>query len=326
MSKLKGNLKVIFGIAAGFILGSTTAVIANQTIQAIQNTEVSVCLDGEFQTFRDASTNEIQYPITYHDRTYLPLRNIADLMDIDVDYDAKNNIVILGESPEEVEKGEILEFIDKMSNIVGKDENDASLLGSIFFAWYDSIERIDNENVILLKGAKIFEVVDEITSQKINKPFAGSYVLTENDTKALKKDYSNVYEFDLFSKYAYLYNPKTDEYCLAFGDAGDTINYIKINKITKENDGKIVCECSLWDLGIDGNLASWDVYDVDYEDLVKDLEKMSKPSYRFTITIEENKNYTHSKYKVVDYKKGAESDFDIYKFLEANYEHAEWDY
>ena len=35
------------------------------------------------------------YPITYHDRTYLPLRNIAQLVDLEVDYDEVNEIAIL---------------------------------------------------------------------------------------------------------------------------------------------------------------------------------------------------------------------------------------
>ncbi len=76
---------------ASFILGSATIVGANQAIQAMQNTEIKISLNGEIQTFKDETTGEVQYPITFHNRTYLPLRNIAQLSELDVDYDANNN-------------------------------------------------------------------------------------------------------------------------------------------------------------------------------------------------------------------------------------------
>lgn len=47
------------------------------------------------QEFRDETSNEIQYPITYKDRTYLPLRTVANLVGIGVDYDSKTNTALL---------------------------------------------------------------------------------------------------------------------------------------------------------------------------------------------------------------------------------------
>ncbi len=81
--------------AASFILGSATIVGANQAIQAMQNTEIKVSLNGQVQTFKDETTGEVQYPITYHDRTYLPLRNVAQLAGVNVDYDHVSNTAIL---------------------------------------------------------------------------------------------------------------------------------------------------------------------------------------------------------------------------------------
>ena len=60
---------------------------ASQAIQALQNTEIKVSLNGEVKTFKDETTGEVQYPITYHDRTYLPIRNVANLAGLSVDYD-----------------------------------------------------------------------------------------------------------------------------------------------------------------------------------------------------------------------------------------------
>jgi hypothetical protein len=77
------------------VIGGLTVVGANQAIQAIQNTEIKVSLNGQIQEFKDELTGETQYPITYNSRTYLPLRNVAQLSGLDVDYDTASNTAIL---------------------------------------------------------------------------------------------------------------------------------------------------------------------------------------------------------------------------------------
>ena len=92
---MNNNLKVVCGTLAGFVLGGLTVVGANQAIQAIQNTDIKISLNGEVQEFKDESTGERQYPITYNDRTYLPLRNVANLAGLNVDYDNATNTALL---------------------------------------------------------------------------------------------------------------------------------------------------------------------------------------------------------------------------------------
>ena len=92
------KIKLIGCTVASFFLGSLTIVGANQAIQAIQNTEIKVSLNGQIQDFKDEATGETQYPITYNDRTYLPLRNVAQLAGLDVDYDSNTNTAILKSS------------------------------------------------------------------------------------------------------------------------------------------------------------------------------------------------------------------------------------
>ncbi len=92
---IKGNIKLIGGFLAGIMIGGATIVCANQAIQALQNTEIKVSLNGAIQTFKDETTGEVQYPITYHDRTYLPLRNVANLAGLYVDYDNNTNTALL---------------------------------------------------------------------------------------------------------------------------------------------------------------------------------------------------------------------------------------
>ena len=95
---MNNNLKVVLGTVTCIIIGGLTVVGANQAIQAIQNTEIKVSLNGQVQTFKDGTNGEIQYPITYHDRTYLPLRNVAQLAGLNVEYDNKSNEAILSSS------------------------------------------------------------------------------------------------------------------------------------------------------------------------------------------------------------------------------------
>ncbi len=106
MKKENGNFKLISGFIAGIIVASATVVGANQAIQAIQNTEIKVSLNGQVQTFKDETTNETQYPITYHDRTYLPLRNVAQLAGLNVDYDSSTNTAILNDTSKIYSTGE----------------------------------------------------------------------------------------------------------------------------------------------------------------------------------------------------------------------------
>ena len=91
----KEKAKLILTALASFALGSVTVVGANQAIKAMQNTEIKVKLDGIVQTFKDETTGETQYPITYNNRTYLPLRTVANLVGVEVDYDEKSNTAIL---------------------------------------------------------------------------------------------------------------------------------------------------------------------------------------------------------------------------------------
>ena len=85
----------MIGFAAGMILMGISFALANSEIQAILNDQIQVKLDNTIQVFRDETTNEIQYPITYHDRTYLPLRTIANLVGVAVDYDENTKTAIL---------------------------------------------------------------------------------------------------------------------------------------------------------------------------------------------------------------------------------------
>ena len=72
---MNNNLKVVLGTLAGIIIGGVSVVVANQAIQATQNTEIKISLNGQVQEFKDETTGEVQYPITYNNRTFLQYIN-----------------------------------------------------------------------------------------------------------------------------------------------------------------------------------------------------------------------------------------------------------
>jgi len=119
---MKNKNRFLIGCVVGIIIGSVTLVCANQAIQAIQNTEIKVSLNGQLQDFKDETTGEKQYPITYNNRTYLPLRNIAELMKLNVDYDGSTNTAILKENDKN--------YIDLVKEII-KMQNGLDIFQSI---------------------------------------------------------------------------------------------------------------------------------------------------------------------------------------------------
>ncbi len=122
------NFKLIGGLIAGILIGGATVVGANQAIQAIQNTEIKVSLNGQVQEFKDETTGETQYPITYHDRTYLPLRNVAQLSGLKVSYDNSSNTASLSDDYDAFRNKLYDEYIkwsyiDRFTRILSSDNN-----------------------------------------------------------------------------------------------------------------------------------------------------------------------------------------------------------
>ena len=142
---MKDNVKVILGTIAGFILGGATIVCANQAIQAMQNTEIKVNLDGQIQEFKDEKTGEPQYPITYNNRTYLPLRNVAKLSGLDVDYDASTKTAILKSNNKNVYSNANLLVQEKIRYKIANelDEKNPNFYNNNYF---DLIARADLNN------------------------------------------------------------------------------------------------------------------------------------------------------------------------------------
>ncbi|MCI8539029.1 MAG: hypothetical protein HFF18_10290 [Oscillospiraceae bacterium] len=90
--------KFILALALTLLCGITIGANASnglQTISAYLNSNVTVKLDGEAQTFLNEQGNRV-YPITYNGSTYLPVRAVAGLVGLDVEWDQATQTVLLG--------------------------------------------------------------------------------------------------------------------------------------------------------------------------------------------------------------------------------------
>lgn len=106
----------IIGLAIGLTVAGASLVLANSQIQVILNNQIKVTLNGQVQEFKDEITNETQYPITYHGRTYLPLRTVANLVGVYVDYDAESNTAKLMDNFVLYDEMAKLDFSNSLSN------------------------------------------------------------------------------------------------------------------------------------------------------------------------------------------------------------------
>ena len=90
------NKKVLVFATLLLIAVSATAVAqtVNRDVTATMRYDMNVRLDGELLTLRDANGNVIQ-PMSFDGTTYLPLRAIAEILGIDVDWDADTQTALL---------------------------------------------------------------------------------------------------------------------------------------------------------------------------------------------------------------------------------------
>ncbi len=125
---MKEKIKLILSSVAGFLIGGTCVLAGNATLNAILNKEVKIIINGTPVTITDEKTNETLYPITYNDRTYLPVRNLSNIFNKNIGYDVDENAVEIG-------------LANKVINVYDKCEivNDKADNLTIIFDYMDDI-------------------------------------------------------------------------------------------------------------------------------------------------------------------------------------------
>ena len=163
---MKNNFKIIGASIISFILGSVTIVCANQAIQAVQNTEIKVDLDGQIHEFRDEKTGEIQYPITYNNRTYLPLRNVAQLAGLYVNYDSDSKTAYLKSNDSVIYSNEDILNQEKIRQNIA---NELEKANPNFYNnnYFELVAKIDINN----DGKSEYIIIVEPNSESFNMRF-----------------------------------------------------------------------------------------------------------------------------------------------------------
>ncbi len=119
------------------------ATTSTEEIKAILNYGITIKYNGVAQSFTDAVGTRV-YPISYNGTTYLPVRAVANLFEIPVDWDGANNTVILGDDGSRVDMTKLDSKATKYSWIIrdsqelvisGSDANQVYNSGLIFDIW-----------------------------------------------------------------------------------------------------------------------------------------------------------------------------------------------
>ncbi|NLX03340.1 MAG: hypothetical protein GXY40_12565 [Syntrophomonadaceae bacterium] len=92
--------KWILMLAVVMLFAFTAGVVAAPEVQQITAklaTDFKITLNGNAWAPKDADGSDL-YPLVYKNRTYLPVRAVAEALNVKVDWDAKTSTVILGEA------------------------------------------------------------------------------------------------------------------------------------------------------------------------------------------------------------------------------------
>lgn len=110
--RILSNLGIIVLMVSCLCVGAMAAGGLEQ-IQAYLNRDITIKLDGQTQTMYDAKGNRV-YPISYNGTTYVPIRAVSNMLDIDVEWDGANKAVLLGKT------GTVKDFIEEFKPYAAK--------------------------------------------------------------------------------------------------------------------------------------------------------------------------------------------------------------
>jgi len=113
----KNKTLVIITAVCVIITLATVALAATgglEEIKAYLNHDVKIYYNGELQTMQDANGKEV-YPISYQGTTYVPIRAVSNMLDINIDWEGTTKSVFVGRSG--IEK----DFIEDFTPYSSKD-------------------------------------------------------------------------------------------------------------------------------------------------------------------------------------------------------------
>ncbi len=148
-------MNIFIGIIIGIIITGATFAASNINISAIIARDINIKYNGELQEFKDAKGTVI-YPVMVNGSTYLPVRAVAGLVDLPVNWDGKTRTVILGtpEGPDKISLFDVKHNKSVTNNFVIRDDELLEANGQTFKngmnyrMWNSSGSFIGQEDVI----------------------------------------------------------------------------------------------------------------------------------------------------------------------------------
>ena len=130
---MKKFIKATAAVLAVSALTAAGAYAAANTkeIKAYLNYDLKIKYDMQEQNLFDAEGNRV-YPISYNGTTYLPVRAIGNLFDVNVDWDGDTYSVLLGKT------GEVVDFIESF----GPSYKFNSMNGISYYGHYKSTDAL----------------------------------------------------------------------------------------------------------------------------------------------------------------------------------------
>ncbi|WP_335582725.1 stalk domain-containing protein [Paenibacillus ihbetae] len=104
MMKLKKSILTM--AVLGMTLSGAAGVYAGANLQKITaylNHSIGIQVDGKVY-----DSSKTMTPITYNNTTYLPVRAIAEVLDVPVRYDAANRQVVIGTGTDQGQSNELV--------------------------------------------------------------------------------------------------------------------------------------------------------------------------------------------------------------------------
>lgn len=214
MKKLKAKKKLILIVTIFMIFSFASGVFASsaiQTITAYLVGDLKFTLNGESWQPRDADGSQL-IPISYKNRTYLPVRAIGEALGVNIDWINATRTVVIGDEKEQppltIEELPV-NFTIKDPDIIGnvymdatyKNNTDKNIVGfNVTVLLKDS-----NETTYLCSS-------DTVLPGETSPNFEtfGPKTLNRNDIQFIK--YNITIANDDGSKTYLIYDPKLDQY------------------------------------------------------------------------------------------------------------------
>ena len=178
------NKKITRGLATGLIMITSMGVAfgagTQVDIKAIMDSGVKIVYKGESQKLVDVN-GDTKDPIMYNGTTYVPIRSVADILGISVDWDNDNRQVLLEDNVTLSLENDSLETI--MEAVYSRVTEKPMMLANTV---------VTDENVNYFLGLEALNGAEAIASEPMIGSIAHSVVLLRasegSDIEALKKE------------------------------------------------------------------------------------------------------------------------------------------